>query len=938
MPPLSLPTSLPAIGRESSSRFGTLILLLAALLSPSASAQQAETDGQDAGGEDLIEVTGTRLRVVMPEGARPLTVFDRTELEESGEESVGELLQELPFMGGSPLGTTTGRRGEGGGLSRGIATVELRGLGPQRTLVLVNGRRFVPGGNGASGLVDLNMIPLAIVERIEIFKSGASVEYGADAVAGVINIITRKSTDGLELTPRVRVTGHGDGEAYDVSAVYGDRIGALQFLTAVEYTDQSAVSKGDRDFSSVRKTLTGPDNRITFDGSSAPPAGNFRTSEGRLTLIEGEDGDSPEDFRPWIGDNTAPNTDRFNFNPFEDLQQPSERLSVFLQGRYDLGRSVDLFAEGFYHQRDSRTRLAPLPFFTTREEGVVVSADNLFNPFGETVEDARRRLVEAGPREFRQDNEAWRAVFGADGFVDDWFWDVQLSHGRNQTTQIKTGELLDSRLELALGPSFRNDAGRPVCGTPGAPIEDCVPLNLFGGPGSITPEMLDYVGATLRDDGFNEQTVFAANVTGTPLPLATGDLAVAFGYEYRREEAADRPDPQTVAGNTTGSARGISAGSFDSNEAYLELGIPIVAGEQGSEVLTIDLGTRFVDFSNFGSETVFEAGAYWRPTSVLQLRASYAQAFRAPNIRELFGGTRQSNPIVEDPCADFSELTAREIERCIQQGVPADGSFSQSGEETPELSGGNPDLRAETADVVTAGLTWTPSWKNPFELRLDYYDIHIDDGIGGLGANTILEQCLATGADEFCGRIDRAGDGRIVSVSARLQNLATETARGLDLDARYSHPLSIGRLNHRALLGYVEERRLVAFPGAAPLAGAGEYDRDNFGAIPRWQGSYGARWKSGRWRIGYDLRWIGNLEERGGEVFPGTVNAIPPAVYHDLFARYRISEDTQLSWGIDNVLDEEPPFFANADEANTDVATYRVLGTAFWVRFEHHAF
>ena len=916
------------------SRLSAVLAMSTLALSPAAA------QDEEAGAEpiDRITVTGTRLRADLPDGAFPLTVVGREQLLDSGDQFIGEYLQDLPFMSGSPLNTQSGQRGEGGGLSRGIATVELRGLGPERTLVLVNGRRFVPGGNGASGLVDLNMIPMSLVERIEIFKSGASVEYGADAVAGVVNIVTRKQTDGLELRARGQLTSRGDAEGFDLSAVYGEQHERFQYLAGIEYTDQTAVGKGERGFSAVRRTLSGPDNMITFDGSSAPPSGNFRTSMGRLTVIDGEDGNQISDFRPWIGDNTDPNTDRFNFNPFEDLQQPAERLSAFAQSRYRFAPQFNLFAETFYHQRDSRTRLAPLPFFTTRERGVVVSADSVFNPFNETITDARRRLVEAGPREFTQDNEAWRLVVGADGQIGSWFWDLSFNRGRNETTQFKQGELLDSRVQQALGPSFRDSDGNAVCGAPDNPIEDCVPLDIFGGPGSVTPAMLDFVGADLRDEGFNEQTVVSANASGTPLALPAGDLAVALGYEYREEEAADLPDPQTVAGNTTGSARAITAGQFDSHEAYLELGVPLLSDLPGAQSLTVDLGSRLVDFSNFGSEALFEAGVYWHPVEPLQIRAAYSEAFRAPNVRELFGGFRQSNPIVQDPCANFAELTATQIERCVAQGVPVDGSFNQSGEETPELAGGNPALDAERADIVTAGFTWTPASVPDFLLSLDYYHVDIDNGIAGLGANTILEQCLATGAAQFCDRIERTADGRIIEVSAQLQNLASETAEGLDLETRYRHTLLGGSLEHRALVSHVIERELVAFPGAEPFAGEGGFDRDNFGAIPRWQGNYQVKWRSGRWELGYDAQWIGALEERGGEVFPGTVNEIPHTVYHDIFARYDLGQRTHVGAGINNLTDEDPPFFANADEANTDVSTFRLLGTTFWLRLEHHLF
>ena len=880
--------------------------------------------------EDL-EVTGTRLRIDVPDGAYPLTVISREQITASGQEFLGEFLQDMPFVAGSPLNTSTGARGEGGGLSRGIASIELRGLGPQRSLVLVNGRRFVPGGNGASGIVDLNMIPMALVERVEIFKSGASVEYGADAVAGVVNIITRTQTDGLEIAVQGKVTAENDGESANVSLVYGEERGDSSFLFGLEYADQKSVGKGDRDFSDRRETFDGPNNTIVFDGSSAPPNGNFRTSLGRLTLRQSANGTSIADFRPWIGDNSDPNTDRYNFNPFEDLQQPSERTSFFAQGRHAFSNQLNLFGEAFYHQRDSRTRLAPLPFFTNREQDVSVSADNAYNPFGETITDARRRLVEAGPRDYIQDNESWRFVLGADGLLGSWFWDASVSRGRNKTDQVQTGDLLDSRLQLALGPSFFDGNGNAVCGTQDNPIAGCVPLNLFGGAGSITPEMLDYVGTDLHDRGYNDQTVFSANIAGNAWALPAGDIAVAFGLEYREESAADIPDLQSQNGNTTGSARALTSGKFDSNEIYTEWGIPLWSGDNGGRLM-LDLGGRLVDFSNFGNETLFEVGLHFSPTDNLHVRSAFSQAFRAPNVGELFGGVAQANPIVQDPCTDFTALSATQVERCIAQGVPADGSFTQNGEETPELSGGNPMLDAEKADIFTAGVTWEPDQIPGLYLSLDYYDIEIEDGIAALGANTILEQCLATGSADFCDRINRDATGRIVNVEAQLQNLSTENATGLDLEARYAHDLFGGNLQHRTLLSYVEDRELVAFPGAQPFAGAGEFDEDSFGAIPRWRGQYQMAWYSGSWQAGYNLQWIGALNERGGEVYPGTVNHIGSTIYHDLNAGYIFPSRTTLEIGIDNLGDKQPPFFANADEANTDVSTYRLLGTTYWLR------
>ena len=907
-----------------------LAISLALLTAAGVPATFALAQDDEEAGVDRVLVTGSRLRGIVGGDAWPLTVISRDALLASGELRLGDMLQQLPFTSGSPLNTSTSQRGQGGGLSRGIETVELRGLGPERTLILVNGKRFVPGGNGASGLVDLGMLPMSMVERIEVFKSGASVEYGADALAGVINIITRDRFDGVEVGVRGSSTSRGDAETFSFNALAGKQTDRGGFALGIEYSDQPSLSKGARDFSQTRLTLDGPTNERVFDGSSAPPAGQFRTSFGRFTLIDGRDGEDLDDFRPFV--NSGPDTDRFNFNPFEDLLQASERLTLFGQGRWQATDKIVLFAEAFYHDRSSRQQLAPLPFFTTRLADVTVSANNVFNPFGETLTDVRRRLVEAGPRTFSQDNQAWRFVLGGEGRLADWFWDLSLTHGRNETDQTKTGDLLADRVRQALGPSFVDGSGTPVCGTPAMPQPDCVPLNLFGGPGSISDDMLGFVGTRLGDSGFNEQTVVNANLAGDVLQLPDGPLVLATGVEWREERAAERPDPQSQAGNTTGNARATTRGGFDAAELYLELGVPLLTDRPLARQLDLDLGGRIVDFDNFGTETLFEVGLGWQPTEHFSLRANWSEAFRAPNVGELFGGLAQANPIVNDPCSDFSSLTPVRIERCIAQGVPADGSFDQSGEETPELSGGNPNLEPEQGEIFTAGLSWKPLGRDGPGLRLDYYDIEVEDGIGALGAETILAQCLATGGAGFCSAIDRAPGGAIRAIDAQLRNIATETARGIDAEIDFRHALAGGHLHHRALVSRVEERELVAFSGAEPLFGAGGFDADNFGAIPEWQGTYSASWTHGAWTLGYQAQWVDAIKERGGEVFPGTFNRVGSVLYHDLRVGWRTPAGFHIETGIDNLTDVDPPFLANADEANTDLGTYRSLGTIFWLR------
>jgi len=875
-------------------------------------------------------VTGTRLENLAAAGAWPLTVLNREELQRTGLQQLGEILQRLPEMGGLVLNTRTSQRGAGGGLSRGIETVALRGLGATRTLVLVDGRRFVPGGNGAGGLVDLATVPLAMVERVEVFKSGASVEYGADAVAGVVNIILRKRFSGLQVGASGRIAARGDGESGGVHLLWGGQWDRSGWLLGLELRDQAPLGKGERRFSRVRQTVAGPDNERLFNGSSAPPNGNFRTSTGRLTRIEDRSGRAPEDFRPFVA--SGPNSDGYNFNPLEDLIQAGRRVGLFSRGHWTINRAVSVDAEVFYHRRQSSQRLAPLPLFTSREDGVVVAADNWYNPFGEELTDARRRLVEAGPREFSQDNRIWHLRLGASGELAGWQWDAGVVHGRNRTDQRASGNLLDDRLAQALGPSFLDSDGRVVCGRPGQVIAGCVPLNLFAGPGSITPAMLAYVGTDLHDAGFNRQTVVGLEARGQAGKLPAGPAELAFGLEWRRERGADRPDRQTQAGNTTGRARAPTAGGFDRREAFGEVGIPLLDG------LLLDLGGRWIDDSNFGGDGVFEVGLFWQPSAHWSARISLADALRAPNIAELFGGQSQSNPIVRDPCADFSALPDLQVQRCVDQGVPADGSFTQNGDEIPELAGGNPDLRPEQAAIRSYGLNWLPWGDERLRLGLDYYDVRIRNGVGALGANSLLEQCLATGAPEFCQAIERRPDGSINQVFAQLRNLAHEQARGLDFTLASRHDLAGGRLRHGMTLSRLLERRLIAFPGAESLFGVGEFDPDNFGTVPRWRGQWRLGYDRGQWSLGYRASWIDAVLEKGGAVFPGTVRRAGSVLYHDLDFVWRGRSGFDLSAGIDNLTDVAPPFMANADEANTDLATYRVAGTTFWLRLAWNRF
>lgn len=913
---------------------GTALLLAGWTCTALAQTAQGPDSGTDdpppeararTGGTTLkpLEVTGTRL--ALPDASGPLTVIGRDELEQSGLNRLGEALQRLPWFGGQPLGLQTPRRGEGGGLSRGIETAELRGLGAPRTLVLLNGRRVVPGGNGAESVVDLGMLPLAAVDRIEIYRHGAAVEYGSDAVAGVINVITRDVMHGMALSAGASITNRGDGQTRSLRAIGGRESGRGGWLAGIDYNLQQPISRGDRAFSFARLAFAGPDNTPVFEGSSAPPTGNFRTSGGRLTLIEGRSGTSPDDFRPFT------DADRFNFNPFEDLVTRGERVTAFITARHQFDR-VQTGFEFFWHRRDSRQRLAPLPFFTNRLADVSVAADQFYNPFDEVLTDVRRRLVEAGPREFSQRNRAARGVLWAEGALGNGYWDVSLTWGRNQTDQWQRGDLLADRVRLALGPSFVDAFGQVRCGTPEQPVDGCVPLNLFGPPGSVTPAMLGWIQADLADHGFSEQSVLEVNWNGVLLELPAGSVDLAAGLQWRRERGAERPDPESRAGNTTGAARAATAGSFEAREAYLEIAVPLLADRSGFGGLIAEGGLRAIDYSNFGARTISDLKLIWHPTAAITIGVSRSEAYRAPGLRELFGGRSQSNPILLDPCADFSALAPEQITRCIDQGVPSDGSFDQTGNETPVLGGGNPALQPEHARAYNAWWRWRPDWAVPLRFGVDWYRIRIRDSIGVVGAQSALDQCLATGQPLFCDAIHRSADGAIEFIDAQLRNLGREQASGLDFSLELEHRLGPGRLMHRLLLSRVLERRRIPFPGADPLEATGRFDPDQFGVVARWRGAWWARWHHDRWSAGYRAQWIDAVREQGGSVFPGTSHRAGSVLYHDLDLSWQATPRLAISIGIDNLTDVQPPLLVTADPANTDPATWRVAGRQFWLR------
>ncbi|MCH8477239.1 MAG: TonB-dependent receptor plug domain-containing protein, partial [Wenzhouxiangella sp.] len=519
----------------------------------------AAADADESATVDRVQVTGSRISRSDREQANPVILLEREEIEATGAASLAELLQQLPVAGAGL------NQAGAAGTSFGAATINLRNLGANRTLVLVNGRRWVNtgGGRGFRDFVDLNSIPLAAVESIEVLKDGASAIYGSDAIAGVVNIRTRQDFDGLRARVQYGETSRGDGEQRSVDLTIGTSTERGSLLLSASHVNNEAIFVDDRSISD------GPLNILSLN----TPFGRYvLPGQGTLTLIPGRPGTSPDDFRPF--DNS---TDRVNLFEGTYLTQPLRRDSVYGQARYGLTSTVDLVSEAFFTRRKSTQNFSPAVLTLTSAQGFRIPANHPFNPFGTDLGEGNFRInyqiADHVRRENFQEVDTLRYMLGLEGeFANGWRWDASASYASSNSEFIALGQVSLDRIALGIGDVDR-------C----ASISGCVPINLFGGPGSWTQEQLDWIALDGKDRQGVRMSSFQANLTGGLFSLPDGELAFATGIEHRKERAFDIPDAlinspgmfQNSAGSTTGPRREPTRGEFDLTEVYLELNAPL---------------------------------------------------------------------------------------------------------------------------------------------------------------------------------------------------------------------------------------------------------------------------------------------------------------------------------------------------------------------------
>ncbi|MDB6164501.1 MAG: TonB-dependent receptor [Xanthomonadaceae bacterium] len=915
---------------------------------------------------DRIEVTGSRIKQTNAVTSQPVAIISRAQIDASGATSIGEFLQDLTASGKALNAkfNSSGNFGypaSGGGIGAGSSQVDLRNLGSQRVLVLVDGIRWVneSSASGVSGSADLNTIPLAIVERIEVLEDGASAIYGSDAIAGVVNIITRKKFDGALVHVKAGSYGHG-GDDREGDITVGGSNDHMTSVFSASYVRQDGISSADWGQSSFPVPGAG-----IGAGSSATPQGRFTFCDPRI-VVPGTPGYCDAAGNDWFditlnngvttpnyngGDPTGAGgtyhnwvggVDRFNFAPYNLLLTPSTRKSLFGSVTLDIGESASFHAKALYNNRRSTNQAAPEPIFVGPFAGtggiadtIVVAANNPYNPFGIDLDPATnfgwitKRPLELGPRIFSQNvdtsyiNLGFKGSFGAGNGLD---WNVDYVHTSNRAEQTFSNGFNVRHLQLALG-----DVN--VCNaTPG-----CVPLDLFGGQARpMTPAMLNYIVADQHDSSRQGLDLLNANLTGDLWQIGNDRHAgFAIGYEHRRYQGDFNPDVLRQTGESQDSFAAPVSSSYSVNEAYAELLVPWLS------TFSTDFAVRRSQYSTFGGATTGKAGFRWQPIEDLVLRGTWSQGFRAPNLGELYGLT-QFAATLTDPCGTTGTpgpAGPQYVAGCAAQGIPT--TFEQANTQIITFTGGNPDLQPEKSDNYSLGGVYSPSWAenqswaSKLDFEVNYFHYKVKDAIQAPDIQNILNQCTAgTLSGAACSGFTRGAGFNLNPPTDFLANLGTIVTSGVDLKANWIGPqMGWGQPS----VGLQATRTIKYDDGSQRAVGI----EVNDSAIPDWQTNVQLGWRLGDWNASWNVRYISAVDEfcSNSAATPSTgcataagTHTLGSTVYNDAQLAWNHSmgiDGLKLAIGANNIFNKSPPVCVSCSLNGYDAGTYD-LPFRFW--------
>ncbi|MEP3225529.1 MAG: TonB-dependent receptor [Parasphingorhabdus sp.] len=933
----------------------------AVALAVSSAGAQAQDQTQDSAGDedmaDIIVVTGSRITNPNLELSSPVTVLGREAIDRAPSLTAEELIRELPGVV-ADLGSAVNNGNEGS------AEINLRGLGSNRNLVLLNNSRLVPAG--LTGVTDTNLIPLALVERVDIVTGGGGTVYGADAISGVVNFILKRDFEGAEISSSYGVTEEGDGSVFRTDVTLGgnfadDRGNAV---LSIGYRTSDPVLQGDRPFG-FQSLSSGSGNPLG-SGTSVPTAVNGQQFNPDTGLLQDD-------------------INTFNFNPFNYYQTPFERFNIFGAAHFEVADGIEVYGQGLYSRNIVETQFAPSGLFGTTynlplsnpfltdalrdqicaQNAVGINqadcdaAAAITDPndpaFQAPAVTLNRRLVEQGNRQQSLEFDVFQIEAGVRGNISDSIeWDIHAAHGRSERVRSQNNSGLNSRIQQAL---FAIDADTCI-----DPTNGCVPINLFGSGQDITPEAVAFFNQPVSATTKTELTVVTGSVSGDvgfAFPWADTPVNFAIGAEYRDNIASIVPDiasgtPDEVLGN--GLTLVAQSGSYNVTEFFGEIVAPLVEDRPFFHSLTLELGGRYSDYSNTGGNFTWKAGGSWEPVEGLKLRGIYQRAVRSPNIEELFAPivTGLDNFLI-DPCQGANPVgNAALTAVCLAQGAPAGtiGAIpAPSAGQINATFGGNPDLDVEKARTITLGAIFQPAAIPGLTLSVDYYDILVTDAITTETVGDIFGPCFASldPNSPQCQQIVRnplngSLNGGAVDTPGAILNSSNEgrlETSGIDFTLGYQRDLDFATLGLQVSGNFTLENKFQSLPTSINRECAGFYSVNCSSIQPEFQLNSRISLSDERGSISLGWRHISGQDFEPGaadlaDIFDA-FESIPSYNVFDLALGATVADSLDLTFVVDNLFDKRPPIVGNTigstafNSGNSYPATYDALGRRYTV-------
>ena len=944
-----------------------MALAMGALITAgSAFAQDASgnTDASSKAAKSLetVVVTGSRIRSVDVATAQPVFTMTQADIKKTGLVNVGDILQNLTVIGEptfSKAAVLTSNSEEGGQYAN------MRNLGTSRTLVLVNGKRWT---SSLAGYTDMSTIPSALIERIDVLKDGASSIYGSDAIAGVINIILKSSYSGAETSAYVGQNEKGDGTQQAYSFTVGSTSDKTSVMFSANYTQEDAIWAKDRDITAY---TYGPNH--AEDGlSGTGPWGRFRSvnpitgaaTGSTYTLNHtgtwngqgvGQDSRNLADYH--AGSNPA--TDYYNPAQQMNWTGSNEMKSIFTSASHTFNDYVTFKTNAMYSERDNDRQVAGYPLNSRSQPGfpVYLSGQSYYNPTPGKDLFFYRRTVEV-PRGTNSEAKSYHWDADLEGALTlgtrNWNWDAGVNFNQYDTVLTETGNLNLLSLQQALGPSFLNSNGAVQCGTAAKPIglNQCVPLNILGGPSASTPAMINYVMMTGLEKLQSQSREYFANVTGGLFDLPAGEVAVAAGYDYRQLSGYDRPDSMISSGYSTVPAVQPTTANYSINEFYAELNVPLLKDLPGAKQLALDISSRYSDYSSFGSTVNSKYSLTWKPIDDLLIRGTYAQGFRAPTLSDVFGGGTQTFDYYTDSCdRKFGATTDPKVAAACTaagagpgfrqtdiNGKPVTAPSTQGS--TPFIAGaGNAYLKPENSTTRTAGIVYSPSWVAGLDVSLDWYDIKITNAITALGATDVLNNCYVRNIQGFCNAFQRDPvTHQVINLYRGNVNEGLLSTAGYDFGAHYRLPeFGFGKFAIGLDANYLASYNQQATSNSQAFGSAGYYNQ------PRIRANLSLDWSNGNWGATWAMRYYGAFRDtcwsqyvpaQGGDPAEPAIECNQPnyaaknwsgvganrkgaSVYDDAQIRYAFPWKGTFAFGVKNVFDKSPTITYSVDDSST---------------------